>query len=115
MAQGKLKLAKKKPHRVTKRQRNPKAKARKIFKPKKISFREKELHKLDKKERGRLWEATEKAISAKIGHLELLKGTRREIEANEKKAKQKKFGETPDTDDVQDAKKLKKARVDAEK
>lgn len=90
MAQGKLKLAKKKPHRVTKRQRNPKAKARKIFKPKKISFREKELHKLDKKERGRLWEATEKAISAKIGHLELLKGTRREIEANEKKAKQKK-------------------------
>lgn len=25
------------------------------------------------------------------------------------------FGETPDTDDVQDAKKLKRARVDAEK
>lgn len=84
MAQGKLKLSKKKGHRVTKRQRNPRARARKIIKPRKLNAREREVRKLRKKEIGRLYVSTEKSIAAKVGHLEILKGTRRELEENAK-------------------------------
>ncbi|VEU21944.1 DEKNAAC102890 [Brettanomyces naardenensis] len=85
MSQGKLTLGKKrKVHRVTKRQRNPRSAAPKILKAKKIGHRELEIRKLSKKERGRFADSTEKSIAAKVGHLELLKGTRREIEKDAK-------------------------------
>lgn len=85
MAQGKLNLAKKKAHRVTKRQRNPRAAAPKICRPRKLNKRELEVRRLTKKEKGQLTVTTEKVLSSQVGHLELLKGTRREIENAKKK------------------------------
>lgn len=92
MAQGNLKLQKKKPARVTKRQKNPKAAAPKIFKSKNVSAREKEVLRLAKGHQGNLFNKTEQLISGRVGHLELLSGDRRSLEkiAKEKAAKQKK-------------------------
>jgi len=88
MAQGNLKLKSKGPARVTKKQQNPKRAAPKIIKPKKQTA--KEAQKLTKIHQGQLMKSTEKLIASRVGHLELLKGTRREIEKENKGDKKKK-------------------------
>jgi hypothetical protein len=83
MAQGKLKLKAKAPARVTKKQISTKAAAPRICKPKKGGA----LHsqKLAKVHSAQLQNSTEKLISSRVGHLELLKGTRRQLEKSKKK------------------------------
>lgn len=84
MAQGNLKLSKKKAHRVTKRQKNPKAAAPKIYKSKNVTDKEKQVNKLAKQHQAKLVSSTEKLISSRVGHLELLKGDRRTLEKQER-------------------------------
>lgn len=84
MAQGNLKLSKKKVARVTKRQKNPKAAAPKIYKSKNVSAKEKQVNKLAKAHQAKLFTSTEKLISSRVGHLELLKGDRRSLEKQER-------------------------------
>ncbi|CDK24341.1 unnamed protein product [Kuraishia capsulata CBS 1993] len=89
MAQGNLKLSKKKPARLTKRQQNPKAAAPKVYRAKK-NLTEKKVQLLSKQHNGALISNTEKLIASRVGHLELVKGSRREIEkAAKEKAKAK--------------------------
>lgn len=90
MAQGKLKLVKKKPARVTKHQRNPKAAAPKVYKAKHVPDKEKQIIKLTKGHQSKLTETTEKLISSRVGHLELLKGDRRSLERAEREQAKKK-------------------------
>ncbi|EGW34163.1 uncharacterized protein SPAPADRAFT_54347 [Spathaspora passalidarum NRRL Y-27907] len=84
MAQGKIKLKAKAPARVTKKQQNPKRNAPKIIKPKKTVA--KEAKKLTKVHQSQLMTSTEKLIASRVGHLELIKGSRREIEKEQKAA-----------------------------
>lgn len=84
MAQGKIKLVKKKTARVTKHQKNPKAAAPKQYKSKNVSSKEKEVIKLAKSHQAKLTGNTEKLISSRVGHLELLKGDRRSLEKAER-------------------------------
>jgi hypothetical protein len=88
MAQGKLKLKAKAPARVTKKQMNPKRAAPKILKPKKNTAVQ--AAKLSKIHSSQLMSSTEKLISSRVGHLELLKGTRRELEKDKKKEQKEK-------------------------
>ncbi|PSK36227.1 hypothetical protein C7M61_004046 [Candidozyma pseudohaemuli] len=74
MAQGNLKLKSKAKARVTKKQQNPRSSAPKIIKPKKASA--KQAFKLLKSLSGLA--GTEKLIASRVGHLELIKGSRRE-------------------------------------
>lgn len=87
MAQAPLKVkSKQKPRaRVTKKQQNPKPAAPKMIKPKKQNLAQ--MAKLNKVYS--VTAQTEKLISSRVGHLELLKGSRREIEKEEKLKKQK--------------------------
>ncbi|GBL51784.1 hypothetical protein ACI3LZ_002381 [Candidozyma auris] len=85
MAQGNLKLRSKAKTRVTKKQQNPRSAAPKIIKPKKASA--KQAFKLSKSLSGSA--GTEKLIASRVGHLELIKGSRREVEKEEKAKKQK--------------------------
>jgi len=85
MAQAPLKVKSKEKKRVTKRQQNPKAAAPKIYKPKNEQL--KTMSKLSKSYS--VTAQTEKLIASRVGHLELLKGSRREVE-KEQKLKQKK-------------------------
>jgi hypothetical protein len=87
MAQGVTKLKAKGSARVTKKRQNPKPAAPKIIKPKKATA--KQAAKLSKVQQGQLAASTEKLIAARVGHLELVKGSRREIEKNEKQEKKK--------------------------
>lgn len=81
MVQGKLKQnIKKKPSRVTKHQKNPKKAAPKIFKSKKNVI----TNQLLKRQNSSISTSTEKLIASRVGHLELIKGSRRELEAKEK-------------------------------
>lgn len=80
MAQGNLKLKNKAPARITKKQVNPKKAAPKIYKPKKGNV----TSKLTKSHQSKLITNTEKLVSSRVGHLELLKGSRREIEKEDK-------------------------------
>jgi hypothetical protein len=84
MAQGNLKLSKKKAARVTKHQKNPKAAAPKLYKSKNVSLKEKQVIKLAKGHQAKLVSNTEKLISSRVGHLELLKGDRRTLEKEER-------------------------------
>lgn len=84
MAQGNLKLKSKAKARVTKKQQNPRSSAPKIIKPKKASA--KQAFKLLKSLSGLA--GTEKLIASRVGHLELIKGSRREVEKEEKKKKE---------------------------
>lgn len=84
MAQGNLKLAKKKTARVTKRQKNPKAAAPKQYKIKNVTTKEKQVYKLAQQHQAKLIGNTEKLISSRVGHLELLKGDRRTLEKEER-------------------------------
>ncbi|QLL33215.1 hypothetical protein HG536_0E01260 [Torulaspora globosa] len=78
MPQKALKVTKKAkdPRRVTKKQKNLRKAAPLQIKSKKKSLQH--LKKLNKT--ASLTESTEKLIASKVGHLELLKGTRRELE-----------------------------------
>ena len=83
MAQKPLKVTKKAkdPRRVTKKQKNLRAAAPRMIKSKKKSLQH--MKKLNRT--ASLTVPTEKLIAAKVGHLELLKGTRRELEKKAKK------------------------------
>ncbi|KAK6459078.1 uncharacterized protein RJT20DRAFT_124230 [Scheffersomyces xylosifermentans] len=88
MAQGNLKLKTKAPARVTKKQINPKKAAPKVYKSKKgVSL---DTQKLAKIHSSNLMSSTEKLIASRVGHLELIKGSRRQIEKQEKEAAAKK-------------------------
>ncbi|EMG48762.1 hypothetical protein SBY92_004038 [Candida maltosa Xu316] len=88
MAQGNLKLKSKQAARVTKNQKNPKKAAPKIIKPKKATARDSQ--KLTKTHLGQLMKSTEKLIAGRVGHLELIKGSRRQVEKENKEAKKAK-------------------------
>lgn len=88
MAQGNLKLKPKGPGRVTKKQKNPKKAAPKIIKPKKASA--KEASKLSKAQLTQLITSTEKLIASRVGHLELVQGSRRQVEKSLKKGEKQK-------------------------
>ncbi|QLQ80773.1 hypothetical protein HG537_0E01280 [Torulaspora globosa] len=78
MPQKALKVTKKvkDPRRVTKKQKNLRKAA-----PLQLKSKKKSLQHLKKLNRtASLTESTEKLIASKVGHLELLKGTRRELE-----------------------------------
>ncbi|KAL6028775.1 hypothetical protein ACNR91_000463 [Candidozyma auris] len=92
MAQGNLKLRSKAKTRVTKKQQNPRSAAPKIIKPKKASA--KQAFKLSKSLSGSA--GTEKLIASRVGHLELIKGSRREVEKEEKAKKQKEKNQVND-------------------
>ncbi|EGV63390.1 hypothetical protein PSN45_004332 [Yamadazyma tenuis] len=82
MAQGNLKLKNKAPARVTKKQINPKKASPRVYKPKKGDL----TANLAKTHHSKLVVDTEKLVSSRVGHLELLKGSRRQLEkANKKK------------------------------
>lgn len=76
MVQGGNKLKSKKPARVTKKQQNPKAAAPKVYKAKKGASNI-TLSKLNKVHSSVLTSNTEKLIASRVGHLELIKGSRR--------------------------------------
>lgn len=84
MPQKALKVTKKPkdPRRVTKKQKNLRKCASLQIKSKKKSL----LHLKKLNRTASLSQSTEKMIAAKVGHLEMIKGTRRELE----KAKNKK-------------------------
>ncbi|GEQ69449.1 hypothetical protein JCM33374_g3121 [Metschnikowia sp. JCM 33374] len=85
MAQGNLKLKSKGKGRVTKRQSNLRAAAPIIIKPKKqVAKQAYNLRKSVGSSNG-----TEKLISSRVGHLEIIKGSRRQIEREQKEAKKK--------------------------
>lgn len=86
MAQGNLKLKSKASSRVTKKQKNPKKATPMIIKPKNATSKQK----LTKVLEGHLMASTEKLIAGRVGHLELLKGSRRQLERQEKLAKKNK-------------------------
>lgn len=88
MAQGKIKLQAKKSTRVTKKQQNPKNYAPKIIKAKKQKAVA--AQKFAKRHQAQLATLTEKLISSRVGHLELIKGLRRELEKEQKEAEKKK-------------------------
>ena len=87
MAQGKLKLKAKAPARVTKKQKSVKAAAPRIIKAKKASA--KHTAGITKIQLSQLVSSTEKLIASRVGHLELIKGSRRQIEAAEKEKAKK--------------------------
>lgn len=87
MAQGKLNLKREKAARVTKKQKSVKSAAPRIIKPKKT--RAVEANRLNKIASGQLSASTEKLIASRVGHLELIKGSRRQIEKKEKEDKKK--------------------------
>jgi len=84
MPQAPSKLNKnKKGHRVTKKQSNLRKAAPMQFKPKN-NKKGLHLHKLSTKYS--ISQQTEKLVASKVGHLELLKGTRKQIEKQKKLA-----------------------------
>lgn len=85
MAQGNLKLKSKGKSRVTKKQSNLRAAAPLIIKPKKLVA--KQAFKLKKSVGSSV--GTEKLIASRVGHLEIIKGSRREVEKQEKEAAKK--------------------------
>lgn len=85
MAQAPLKVKSKDKKRVTKKQQNPKKAAPKIIKPKNQQLAT--MSKLNKAYS--VTASTEKLIASRVGHLELLKGSRREVEKDQKLQKKK--------------------------
>ncbi|SGZ48857.1 CIC11C00000004879 [Sungouiella intermedia] len=85
MAQGNLKLKSKGKGRVTKKQTNLRAAAPLIIKPKKSAL--KLAYNLKKSVGSSV--GTEKLIASRVGHLEIIKGSRRQIEKDEKEAAKK--------------------------
>lgn len=88
MAQGKLKLKAKKSARVTKKQQNPRPAAPRIYTAK-LGSTLKQLQKLTKAHLAKLVSLTEKLIAGRVGHLELIKGSRREVEKAQKEQERK--------------------------
>lgn len=85
MAQAPLKVKTKEKKRITKKQQNPKKAAPKIIKPKNEKLAT--MSKLSKCYS--VTASTEKLIASRVGHLELLKGSRREVEKEQKLLKKK--------------------------
>lgn len=85
MAQGNLKLKPKTKTRTTKRQTNLRAAAPLIIKPKREALKKS----FDLKKSVGSLVGTEKLIASRVGHLELIKGSRRQIERQEKEKKKK--------------------------
>ncbi|XBW38612.1 hypothetical protein QEN19_004201 [Hanseniaspora menglaensis] len=90
MAQGKISLNnnkkdKSKKYRVLKQNRQAKTFQKKIYAPKSNSNDKKTIYHINKKYTNNNILITEKLIAGKIGHLELIKGTRKQ---NEKLSKQ---------------------------
>lgn len=85
MAQGNIKLKLTKKARVTKKQSNLRAAAPLIIKPRKAAA--KNTFNL-KKSVGAL-NGTEKLIAGRVGHLEIIRGSRRQLEKQEKEAAKK--------------------------
>lgn len=85
MAQGNLKLKSKNKTRVTKKQSNLRAAAPLIIKPKKSQA--KQTFNLKKSVGSSV--GTEKLIASRVGHLEIIKGSRRQVEKEEKEKKKK--------------------------
>ncbi|ODQ80708.1 hypothetical protein BABINDRAFT_60724 [Babjeviella inositovora NRRL Y-12698] len=79
MVQGKSKLKPKKAARVTKQQSNPRAAAPRIHKAKKNASA-KNAQKLTNVHLAVLLSSTEKLIAGRVGHLEIVKGSRRSLE-----------------------------------
>ncbi|KAK6459989.1 hypothetical protein DFJ63DRAFT_321253 [Scheffersomyces coipomensis] len=89
MAQGVSKLKSKGGiSRVTKKRQNPKAAAPKVIKAKKTPA--KSAQTFTKVHQSQLISSTEKLIASRVGHLELIKGSRRQIERQEKEKAKKK-------------------------
>lgn len=82
MAQQALKVKPKEKTRITKKQQNPKKAAPRIIKPKNNKKNLQTISKVGKSYS--VTASTEKLISSRVGHLEILKGSRREIEKDEK-------------------------------
>lgn len=82
MAQGNLKLKASGPKKVVKKLLTPKKATPKIIKPKKAPA--KQHKKLTKVQQGHLMNSTEQLIAGRVGHLELIKGSRRQNEREEK-------------------------------
>lgn len=85
MTQAPLKVKSKEKKRITKKQQNPKKAAPKIIKPKNEKLAT--MSKLSKSYS--VTASTEKLIASRVGHLELLKGSRREVEKEQKLLKKK--------------------------
>lgn len=88
MAQGNLKLKAKGPKKVVKKLLTPKKATPKIIKPRKAPA--KQATKLTNVQQGHLMKSTEKLIAGRVGHLELIKGSRRQLEREEKSKTSKK-------------------------
>ncbi|KAH3684830.1 hypothetical protein WICPIJ_004183 [Wickerhamomyces pijperi] len=82
MAQQPLKVKSKEKTRITKKQQNPRAAAPRIIKPKNNKKNLQTISKVGKSYS--VTASTEKLISSRVGHLEILKGSRRELEKEEK-------------------------------
>ncbi|CAI7417176.1 BAD_collapsed_G0039040.mRNA.1.CDS.1 [Saccharomyces cerevisiae] len=85
MPQKPLKVTKKAkdPRRVTKKQKNLRKAA-----PLQLKTKKKSLQHLKKlKKSSSLTETTERLVASKVGHLELLRGTRKELEKGKKNSK----------------------------
>ncbi|ODV59537.1 uncharacterized protein ASCRUDRAFT_76933 [Ascoidea rubescens DSM 1968] len=87
MAQGNLKLKDKPLKRITKKQKNPRKAAPKIIKPKKTSKLKTTKNLGTFQKYGNIISSTEKLIASRIGHLELVKGSKREIKKSDKSRK----------------------------
>lgn len=85
MAQGNTKLKLTKKARVTKKQSNLRASAPLIIKPKKSAAK----HSFNLRKSVGSLNGTEKLIAGRVGHLEIIKGSRRQIEKQEKEAARK--------------------------
>lgn len=85
MAQGKLALNKNKKdtskkYRVLKQNRQAKCFQKKVYTPKNNTNDKKTIFNINKKYANNNLILTEKLISGKVGHLEILKGTRKDIQ-----------------------------------
>ncbi|WPK27633.1 hypothetical protein PUMCH_005030 [Australozyma saopauloensis] len=85
MAQGNIKLKLTKKARVTKRQSNLRAAAPLIIKPKKSAAKQT----FDLKKSVGALNGTEKLIAGRVGHLEIIRGSRRQLEKQEKEKARK--------------------------
>ncbi|ODV80062.1 uncharacterized protein CANTADRAFT_25799 [Suhomyces tanzawaensis NRRL Y-17324] len=89
MAQGKLKLKPSSgPGRAAKKAHASKKAAPRIIKPKRTQA--KDALKLTKIHQGQLMSSTEKLIASRVGHLEIIKGSRRQVEKAAKEQAKKK-------------------------
>ncbi|CAY68959.1 hypothetical protein KP2612_002663 [Komagataella phaffii] len=90
MVQGAQKLAVKKKARVTKQQMNPRKAAPRIIKARNQTKGIKLTQKLNRIHSASLVAQTERLVASRVGHLELVKGSRRQLEKAQKEKDKKK-------------------------